>query len=394
MPRCRFAKRQPTGVALRREPFRLFFPLAILTSIVGVSLWPLVYAGWLSYYPGEAHARLMIQGFVGGFALGFLGTAFPKMIGSPSLTWPELGALLVSYSACVIAHAFANIAAGDGCFLFTWIFMVSCLAIRVAFLRNDLPPPGFVLAGMGLVSGIVGTTMLLIGRIVVPSEFQRTLGHLLLYEGFILGPIIGIGSFLFPRFLLPNPFTEERPTWNRSALSALLVGLAVLGTYLAQASGYALVPPIVRAGIVSVYLIYQVALFQAGRGTGTLSFMLRTSVICLLLGILVSGVAPMFQIAVKHLLFVGGYGLLILAIASRVTWGHSGNIHLAEGKRHSLRYILGFVMFAMATRVIADFIPAIRVSHHIYAALCWVIAVGIWSWAVLRYIRLTDLAED
>ena len=51
-------------------------------------------------------------------------------------------------------------------------------------------------------------------------------------------------------------------------------------------------------------------------------------------------------------------------------------------------------MFAMATRVIADFIPAIRVSHHIYAALCWVIAVGIWSWAVLRYIRLTDLAED
>lgn len=363
-----------------------------LTSILGVSLWPLLYAGWLGYYPGEAHARLMIQGFVGSFALGFLGTAFPKMIESPSLTWPEIGLLLLGCVGCVIAHALGSIAIGDGCFLFVWLFMASCLAVRVAFLRKDLPPPGFVLAGMGLAAGIVGTTMLLIGRIIVLSEFQRSLSHLLLYEGFILGPVIGIGGFLFPRFFDSASSGDRQTTWNQRAVAGFAVGLVVLGTYVVQALGYTQVSPIVRALLVTAYLFSQVSPFRGG--TGTLSTVLRAAILCFLLGILVSGVAPIFQVAVKHLLFVGGYGLLILAIASRVTWGHSGNIHFAEGKRRSLRIILGFVLMALATRIVADFIPTIRVSHHIYAALCWVVAVVVWSWAVLRYVRLMDPSED
>ena len=390
MPRCRFAKKRKPLVTLRQEPFRLFFPLGVMASIVGVSLWPMLYAGWLGFYPGEAHARIMIQGFVSAFALGFLGTAFPKMIESPSLTWPELGLLLTSGIGGVISLALGHVAAGDGFFLFTWVLMAACLAVRLAFLRKDLPPPGFVLAGMGLVAGITGTLMLLIGRIAVLSEFQRALAHLLLYEAFILGPIIGIGGFLFPRFFTAQPDTERSPTWNQRAVRAFIVGLAILGTYLAQASGWTFIAPVVRALIVATYFLSQCAPFRCGAGTGSLSFMLQAAIACLLLGILISGVSLVFRVAIKHILFIGGYGLLILAVATRVTWGHSGNIDLAEGKRRSLRIILGVVLMGMTTRVVADLVPAIRVSHHIYASLSWVIAAGIWSWAVLRYVRIAD----
>lgn len=390
MPPCRFAKKRHLSISLRTEPFRLFFPAGILASILGVSMWPLLYAGWLDFYPGETHARLMIQGFVSAFALGFLGTAFPKMIESPALTWPELGILLSGYVGGVSTLSFGHVAAGDSLFLFTWIFMAGCLAVRIAFFRKDLPPPGFVLAGMGLMAGITGTIMLLIGRIDVPSDFQRALAPLLLYEAFILGPIVGIGGFLFPRFFADKPGTEQRWSWKQRALFAFFAGLAILGTYLAQASGWAASAPVARAIIVTTYLMSQCMPFRRGGNTGSLSFMLQIAISCLLLGILISGVSPAFQVAVKHVLFIGGYGLLILAVASRVTWGHSGNIDLAEGKRRSLRIILCIVLLGMTTRVVADFVPAIRVSHHIYAALSWVIAVAIWSWAVLRFVSIAD----
>ena len=89
-PRCRFAPNRTKKVSLLAEPFRLFFPIGILASVLGVSLWPLLYAGGLGFNPAQAHARLMIEGFVGAFALGFIGTAFPKMIGSPPLRRAEL----------------------------------------------------------------------------------------------------------------------------------------------------------------------------------------------------------------------------------------------------------------------------------------------------------------
>ena len=373
----------------------MFFPAGALASIVGVALWPLVYAGWLGYYPGEAHARIMIQGFVGGFALGFLGTAFPKMIESPSLTWSELSILLASYTGCVVTHTYGKIAFGDSFFLFTWLFMIASLSIRLVFFRKDLPPPGFVLAGMGLVAGIVGVAMLLIGRIVAPSAFQYNLARLFLYEGFILGPIIGIGGFLFPRFLHLQTSRQEQPSWNRRALSGTLAGTLVLGTYLTQASGFTTMSPVIRAGVVTIYLFSQIFPFGRAKRTGTLSFMLQGAVAFLLLGILVSGVSSVFhQVGVRHLLYVGGYGLLIVTIATRVSWGHSGNIDLAEGRRHSLRFIFGFVFLAMATRIVADFIPTIRISHLVYAALSWIVAVVIWSWAVLRYVKTSENEID
>ncbi|MFT5467512.1 MAG: hypothetical protein ACI8UO_002616 [Verrucomicrobiales bacterium] len=144
-----------------QEPFRLFFPIGLLVSIAGVSLWPLLYAEQLSFHPAVSHARLMIHGFVGSFVIGFLGTAGPRMLSAPHLTPAEVIGLLIAISGGVLAHLSNHVILGDSCFLALFAAFALMLLIRVVRLRKDTPPPGFVLVGLGLLSMIIGTSILL-----------------------------------------------------------------------------------------------------------------------------------------------------------------------------------------------------------------------------------------
>ena len=69
-----------------REPFRFFFPQAVLAGIVGVTLWPLYFWHVTEFYPNLSHVRVMAYGFFGGFIFGFLGTALPRMLSAKPLT--------------------------------------------------------------------------------------------------------------------------------------------------------------------------------------------------------------------------------------------------------------------------------------------------------------------
>ena len=74
---------------LHREPFRLFFPVAVSAGLLGVALWPAMIFGWTENYPGPSHARLMVQGFFGGFIFGFLGTSMPRLVEARPLSARE-----------------------------------------------------------------------------------------------------------------------------------------------------------------------------------------------------------------------------------------------------------------------------------------------------------------
>ena len=82
-----------TGDSFRKiceEPFRIFFPAGIALGILGVSLWLLDFAGAAIAYPNLSHARLMIEGFMGSFIFGFLGTAGPRITSTTPLSLGEV----------------------------------------------------------------------------------------------------------------------------------------------------------------------------------------------------------------------------------------------------------------------------------------------------------------
>ncbi|HSH94018.1 MAG TPA: NnrS family protein, partial [Roseimicrobium sp.] len=143
---------------MHEEPFRLFFPIAVLAGLLGVLLWPVMIAGWMTDYPGLRHARLMTHGFFGGFILGFMGTSMPKLLEVKQLSVFEAVLPLLLHFSSVVAHACGATLPGDALFAAALVWMVAALVRRFPD-RKDLPPPGFVLLGLGFICGLAGMVM-------------------------------------------------------------------------------------------------------------------------------------------------------------------------------------------------------------------------------------------
>jgi uncharacterized protein involved in response to NO len=91
-----------------------------------------------------------------------------------------------------------------------------------------------------------------------------------------------------------------------------------------------------------------------------------------------------------HLTLIGGFAVITFTVATRVIFGHSGNLERLKGKNRWLLVALGLMLFAMATRISGDFWPKIMASHYIYGALIWVIGVTVWSCFTLPKVLQAD----
>lgn len=400
-PNCKHAKRKRRSYAtpllwLGGEPYRLFFLSGILFGIAGVALWPLFYSGHLAFYPGIAHAHLMIQAFGGAFVIGFLGTAGPRVIAAPRLQPWELVPLFFLQVTSGICHLCGKTAWGDGLFLTTLSAFILALAGRVLFFRKNLPPPPLLLAAMGLLCGLTGMLIWCIPSwISNPSLYQ--LSKLLLNQGFLLGPIMGVGIFLFPRLLgnsfgEPEPGDETRRSWRNMTIAAV----AFVSSFPVEIWGNPTAGLLLRTAAF-VFAVAQVRWFKNADFTkiGPLANALRFFCIPLCI---IGLIAPIFlinqRIALEHLLFIGGYGMVILIVASRVIFGHSGPVERFANHSWTARMIVVGILAAAATRVVADFLPSVTTSHYQYAATLWIVASGLWLvWHSLRFFK-KDADED
>ena len=367
------------------EPFRLFFPLAIVAGVVGTLVWPLHFAGWMTWYPGVNHARIMTQGFFGAFMVGFLGTALPRMLSAPRLTGLEVGLLFALHAALIVAHTFARTAIGDTLFLFLLGALVVSLGFRL-LRRIDVPPPGFVLVGLALLCGAAGTVLALLQDRLEDRFFWLYLRPLLQFHGFILFPILGVGGFILPRFFGLNSrhdFPESRtppPGWTREALLALAVGVAILASFAMEADGKPRAGSALRFLLSAGYLYWQVPFFRSKIRNSSLALALRIAFLLLPAGFLAVTLFPAYRVALLHLTLIGGFSVLTLCVATRVVFGHSGQQAALSARLRWLTLAVVLMLVGMVTRISGDYWPKILITHYSYGALLW--AAGLLLWAI------------
>ena len=371
------------------EPYRVMFPAAVLAGFIGAALWSLYFWHVVRLYPGQAHARIMACGLLGGFIFGFLGTAMPRMLSAPPLGIRNVAVVLGLHLSMVACYAIERIGCGDLLFLVLLFYFLGLLAIRFRH-RADIPPPGFSLVGLALLCALGGAVVGVLEHYEPELDpYWVLLRRLLLYQGFILLPILGIGPFLLPRFFgleTHHAFPEMRlpnRAWGKKAALALAVGIIVVGSFFLEASGWHRFAHLVRFGATLVYLGVEFPFRHAGVTGGALGVSLWIAFGVLLAGFLAIALFPAYRVGLLHLSLIGGFAVIAFVVATRVVYGHSGNLEQLKKPNRWLILTVSLMLFASATRASADLWPAITISHYVYGALVWIAAALLWSWHVL-----------
>lgn len=357
------------------EPFRLFFPLGLLAAVFGLLLWPLHYAGWWSVYPAIQHPRIMILGFGSAFVFGFLGTAWPRFVEAPPLRAWEMVTFGLLWLFAQVSYAVGQIARGDALMSSSLSLLFLLLVLRLFGKERDRPPVGFAVAAfsVGMAAVVLACWAAGVGK---DSVWINTLYRLLVYQGFLLLPIMGVGSVMFGRiFPIDTPISTRR-IW----VSVLGCSAMVLCSFLLEAQGFVDGGNHLRFAGVLFWTAGTVPAVLSRRASGTRPWALRMGLILLLAGFLVRGYwpDPRWAFGFEHFLFLGGFSLLMLLVADRVAKGHSVGVDSVQPRSLRWRWIVWLMVLTALTRVTADLVPTTRVSHHIYAAITLIVIFVLW----------------
>jgi uncharacterized protein involved in response to NO len=374
---------------LWEEPFRIFFPTGIFLGMAGVSLWPAYYAGWVATYPATAHARLMVEGFMASFIIGFLGTAGPRITSTMPFSRGEVGTLLTLDILAAGLHFGESHRAGDVIFIVCLAIFVFAIARRFVN-RSDSPPPNFALVALGLLNGLTGAILVGLFENQLYSK-SYLLGALFLEQGFVLLPILGIAPFLLPRLFnisLPDmPESRALPAgWKSRALFAATTGLIVDLTFVLESLRLTLFAPWLRFTAILIYL-------AATMPSGARSFLadsLRIGISTIVVGIGCEALWPLYRVGALHIVFISGFSFVAMTVGIRVVFGHSGNAHLFRKRLPFFIVAASLIFLAALSRYVADIAPRARTIHLLAAAICWLLAALIWSIKVLPKVLIAE----
>ncbi|HLK12165.1 MAG TPA: NnrS family protein [Candidatus Binatia bacterium] len=363
----------------QQEPFRAFFPLGVLLAWVGVGHWLLYTLGVTSTYSCLGHGFVQIEGFLMAFAAGFLMTAIPRRTQAP----PPARATLWLVGSALVAAAVAAIderwAAGQVAYLVALATLLGFAVRRfVGGTAGRRPPPSFVLVPLGVAAGGCGAGLVLAWAAFGAPVWTLGLGRLLVEQGLFLCLIVGVGGLLLPLMggAPPPGDLGGTPGAGRAAAGYAMVGLAILGSLVAEQLGSVRAAPLVRAAVVVVGLLAAGAA-SPPRQPGLNRRLAWTAAWLVPAGLVGSGLWPDFRVAALHVTFIGGFALLAFAVATHVTLGHLGLEAVRDGRPPAVVAVAAAFVLAMLARVAADASGAYFV-HLGWAAGIWLVGSAAW----------------
>jgi uncharacterized protein involved in response to NO len=372
---------------LRREPFRILFPLGALLAWVAVLPWVLFGTGFIRAWLGTYHALTMTQGFLVAMAFGFLGTMLPRRTGAAPLTTVELllatGAL-VAVPLCL----FFDWLAGAQLAYLTVLGTLIQFALRRLRRKGRPPHPSFVFLPLGLVGGIVGSILILSSR---PSLLAP--GRALVEEGLLLSLVLAMAPMLTSLITQGRPLADpSEAVYRRQRALHLLAGAVLFSGFAVQFAVSERIGLLLRGAVLAAEVLLASRIYRAPSVAGLHRRLYRLALAFVPLGELAAGARPAYRIPSLHLTFVGGLSLLVFAVSFHVVFLHTGRESLASRRPWPVALVGALVVVAACARACAE-----HFSQHYFEALAvasslWLAGALVWGAYLLRLILTADEA--
>lgn len=360
--------------------YRILFPLGVVLGLMGVLFWFLFLARAMPFYPRMAHGGVMFFGWLWLFVAGFLMTSFPRMTQSNPASVGETAWAAILALAQLTA-AVRNLADLQAAILMIQTFSLAAFLGRRYWQVRRLPFESFVFVPMGLVMAVVGCFLYW-----VRPDLRETSFFLLAGEALAVNAIVGLGSRLIPAISrLPSLMlfgdVDPRRRWQK----ALLMAIALNVSYLLSAFAYSLSGWILRSLLMMTLAVSAFGLFQKPMKWTTLGVALKTGVVFLVLGELLSLPSGGLGVAAHHVKYIGGLSL--------ITWMVGTRVMLAHGQQkmdyESTSWVpwLGFIFLILAalSRLFAG--SQIASLPMIIAAGAFIASWILWGWKFLSILR-------
>ena len=319
----------------RREPYRILFPVGGVLGVLAVL--PFVFRGAGGGSLALFHSIAQIQGFLTCFVVGFLFTFVPRRTGTaPPAAWELTAAVALPVAA--VASAWMS----EAVFPYAaWLaLVVIVLAFTVRRLRvgpaRRTVPAVFVWVPVSLVAGAAGA-VLAAAAPAVSSGVPRawTIGRGLLVQGLVAGLVLGVGGFLIPQLTRGETAPDAPdPAVRRRALAwHLLAALAFFASFPLETLYHYRLGVALRAAVASAVLLLVARLHRPPTVRGLHRWLVWLGAWLVPLGFWMGALEPRLRGAALHVLFVGGFAQLALAVGTHVALAHGGQ----DGDRAELR---------------------------------------------------------
>lgn len=376
-------------MTLLREPFRLFFPLAIALALAGLTPWLLFAVGLHASWPGAAHAALLSRGFALAVVTGFLGTMIPRRTQAPPMSRLEL-ALLAGGIGIVIpaslAGAPAVVAAAGLAVEGTLIAFVARRAARRA--PGSTIPPSFTFVPVALLLGVAADGIAL-GGALTGHPFVALATRALVVDGLAGGLVLAIAPMITPIICdgaAPAVAGVDRSRARFAALAALfaIANAVEVGAQITDAPvAVAAAARVARALVVCWVVFVECRALRRPRLPGLYRRLVRVALLLYAAGI--AGAAaiadPSLRLAHQHLAWIGGLLLLALAVSVHVVLHHGDREAEASTSPLSLALAGTLLVVAALLRVAAPLLPRAGLAlpaAYGGAALLAVVATALW----------------
>lgn len=384
------------------EPFRIFFPLSVLFGLFGVGHWLLYGTGMLANYSVYLHSSIQTRLFLTYFVIGFLMTAVPRLSGTHTATVTEiLRTLFLGLLTFLFIFRQSWVLAELGYTLLLIEFLVFLMG-RFIISNGPYYPSEFVWIPVGVLFGITGSLLSLVGRVGQSPAWAATLGKPLAEQGLILSITIGVGCFLGPRLLgfseILNKRNLRETAQKQTKISLLLLHLAaagvLLGSFILEGQGRIRAAYLLRAAVVSAEFLGTAYIHHAPASKTLFSRLVWLAFWMIVLGHWLVGIFPAHRTVLLHIVFIGGYSLMVFAIGSMVALSHVGKGDLLVKPLVFFQIVFVGTLGALALRIFAMTHPESYYQILVFAALLWLFVAVVWLFYLLPKLYTIRSADE